>query len=181
MKIERDKDGKTRVAKGDKTGLGGQYAPDPQKLDAAKNKLEELNRTVSTDDDFLASPAKDDPYHDFDYEMDDEVLRCNKCGMNFLGNRENPTCEGWNTFNDERNRKLRESEQERIKKMKLESHGTPTVKTVSLLNGATKNVEFDETGYVCLICGEEYVDNSYGYCDETLECAFDSGEHLIKI
>ena len=46
VNISRDKDGKTRVAKGDKTGLGGQYAPDPQKLDAAKNKLEELNNTL---------------------------------------------------------------------------------------------------------------------------------------
>ena len=43
VKVSRDKDGKTRVAKGDKTGLGGQYAPDPQKLETAKNKLEELS------------------------------------------------------------------------------------------------------------------------------------------
>lgn len=32
MKIERDAQGKTRVAKGDKSGLGGQYAPDSETL-----------------------------------------------------------------------------------------------------------------------------------------------------
>ena len=32
MKVERDSSGKTRVAKGDKSGLGGQYAPDPELL-----------------------------------------------------------------------------------------------------------------------------------------------------
>lgn len=31
-KIERDANGKTRVAKGDKSGLGGQFAPDPELL-----------------------------------------------------------------------------------------------------------------------------------------------------
>jgi hypothetical protein len=44
--ISRDSDGKTRVAKGDRTGLGGQYAPDPVKLDAAKKRVEELQDTL---------------------------------------------------------------------------------------------------------------------------------------
>lgn len=103
MKTSRDNSGKLRIAKGDKTGLGGQYAPDVQKLDAAKQQLEELKNT--------------DTYS----------------------------------------------------------------KIVTLLNGETKKIEFGEEGYVCLLCGEEYLDNAYGYCDETLDCAFDDGEHLILI
>jgi hypothetical protein len=113
MNIERDKNGKTRVAKGDKSGLGGQYAPDPAKIADAKQKFEQLNDSLN------------------------------------------------------------------------ETVDTPTEvvspKTVTLLNGETKTLEFGETGYICLLCGEEYTDNRYGYCDETLECAFDSGEHLVKI
>ena len=34
--------------------------------------------------------------------------------------------------------------------------------------------------YKCQICEEEYNTN-VGYCDETLECAFDEGEHLVKV
>ena len=49
VNISRDRFGKTRVAKGDRSGLGGQYAPDPQKLDAAKNNLHDLQSTVSGD------------------------------------------------------------------------------------------------------------------------------------
>lgn len=46
MKTSRDNNGKLRIAKSDKTGLGGQYAPDTQKLDAASNKMQQLNETV---------------------------------------------------------------------------------------------------------------------------------------
>jgi SMC interacting uncharacterized protein involved in chromosome segregation len=46
VNISRDGDGKTRIAKGDKTGLGGQYAPDPNKLVQAKNNLNELQDTL---------------------------------------------------------------------------------------------------------------------------------------
>jgi hypothetical protein len=43
VKISRDSDGKTRVAKGDKSGLGGQYAPDPAKIADAKTQMEEIS------------------------------------------------------------------------------------------------------------------------------------------
>ena len=45
MKIERDASGKTRVAKGDRSGLGGQYAPD---MDFFRNKLK-ANRQIIED------------------------------------------------------------------------------------------------------------------------------------
>ena len=47
VKISRDEDGKTRVAKGDKSGLGGQYAPDPAKIELAKTQMEELKETLT--------------------------------------------------------------------------------------------------------------------------------------
>jgi hypothetical protein len=43
VKISRDNSGKTRVAKGDNSGLGGQYAPDPAKIASAKNRIAEIN------------------------------------------------------------------------------------------------------------------------------------------
>ena len=49
-------------------------------------------------------------YHDFDYFLDDEVMRCHKCGMNVLSNREFPKCEEYTVWNLERNRKLREAQ-----------------------------------------------------------------------
>jgi hypothetical protein len=49
MKIERDNAGKTRIAKGDKTGLGGQYAPDPNKLVQAKKSLTEIHDLITTE------------------------------------------------------------------------------------------------------------------------------------
>jgi hypothetical protein len=56
-------------------------------------------------------------------------------------------------------------------------------KTVTLLNGTEvvleSGPEWGDT--VCLICGTDYVGSGYGYCDESLECAFDEGEHLVKI
>ena len=45
MKIERDAQGKTRVAKGDKSGLGGQYAPD---MSFFRNKAK-ANRKIVED------------------------------------------------------------------------------------------------------------------------------------
>lgn len=56
-------------------------------------------------------------------------------------------------------------------------------KTVTLLDGTDIVLESgSEWGdVVCLICGSDYIDGGYGYCDETLECAFDEGEHLVKI
>lgn len=56
MKIERDAQGKTRVSKGDKSGLGGQYAPDSEALKnmlkhyAAQSRLiieKQKNNTIS--------------------------------------------------------------------------------------------------------------------------------------
>lgn len=46
--------------------------------------------------------------HEFDYELDDEVLRCYHCGMNVLSVREYRNCEEWTTYNNERNRMFRE-------------------------------------------------------------------------
>ena len=48
MKIERDASGKTRVAKGDKSGLGGQYAPD---MDFFKNKAKANKKIIESIDD----------------------------------------------------------------------------------------------------------------------------------
>jgi hypothetical protein len=39
---------------------------------------------------------------------------------------------------------------------------------------------FEESEYKCLLCGEEYISN-VGYCDESLECAMDSGENLVAV
>ena len=47
VKITRDGSGKTRVAKGDQSGLGGQYAPDPAKIATAKTHMEELKETLT--------------------------------------------------------------------------------------------------------------------------------------
>ena len=38
---------------------------------------------------------------------------------------------------------------------------------------------YSESTAKCLLCGEEYTGN-VSYCDETLECAFDEGENLIR-
>jgi hypothetical protein len=46
--------------------------------------------------------------HEFDYELDDEVLRCYHCGMNALSVREYRNCEEWTTYNNEKNRRFRE-------------------------------------------------------------------------
>lgn len=47
VKINKDSEGKTRVAKGDKTGLGGQFAPDPVKMDAAKTNIKKLEEELT--------------------------------------------------------------------------------------------------------------------------------------
>ena len=39
---------------------------------------------------------------------------------------------------------------------------------------------FEESEFKCLLCGEEYTAN-VGYCDESLECAMDDGEHLVSV
>jgi hypothetical protein len=48
VKIERDNSGKTRVAKGDQSGLGGQYAPDPAKIASAKTNMESVSSLKPT-------------------------------------------------------------------------------------------------------------------------------------
>ena len=37
-----------------------------------------------------------------------------------------------------------------------------------------------EVVMVCGLCGEEYI-REVSYCDESIECAFDEGEHLISV
>jgi hypothetical protein len=53
--------------------------------------------------------------------------------------------------------------------------------TITLLDGTSKALEYITEGYVCLVCGEEYDTKAYGYCDESLECAMDSGEHFVQV
>lgn len=48
VRIERDSSGKTRVAKGDKSGLGGQYAPD---IDFFRNKQKANKKIIEGIDD----------------------------------------------------------------------------------------------------------------------------------
>lgn len=45
--------------------------------------------------------------HYFSTWLDDEVIRCEECGMNVLNKFR--TCEEYTAFNQERNRKLREA------------------------------------------------------------------------
>jgi hypothetical protein len=55
---------------------------------------------------------------------------------------------------------------------------------VTLIDGSSKQIEFPDSILVCLLCGTEYVASVYGlpsYCDETIDCAFDDGEHLVHI
>ena len=52
--------------------------------------------------------AKRKGRHDLSYELDDEVLRCDDCGMNALSARDFPTCEEYTIHNNEKNRRLRE-------------------------------------------------------------------------
>jgi hypothetical protein len=35
--------------------------------------------------------------------------------------------------------------------------------------------------HICTLCGTEYIRGGYGYCDESLDCAMDSGEHLVQV
>jgi hypothetical protein len=47
MRLFRDKSGKTRVAKGDRSGLGGQYAPDPIKIKDIKRQAAEMRELAA--------------------------------------------------------------------------------------------------------------------------------------
>lgn len=58
--------------------------------------------------------------------------------------------------------------------------GQEMTKTVTLLDGTDYTIQYDGDT-VCLVCGAEYEGNGYGYCDESLECAFDEGEHLVAV
>jgi hypothetical protein len=53
--------------------------------------------------------------------------------------------------------------------------------TITLLDGTSKTLEYITEGSVCLVCGAEYEGMGYGYCDESLDCAMDSGEHLVAV
>ena len=53
-------------------------------------------------------------------------------------------------------------------------------KTVTLLDGTEYTLEYDGK-FVCLVCGDEYEDNRYGYCDNSLDCAMDDGEHIVRV
>jgi len=51
---------------------------------------------------------------------------------------------------------------------------------ITLLNGTVQTVEEDFGSVICLVCGDDYV-TTPDYCDSTLDCAFDGGEHLVTI
>jgi hypothetical protein len=53
--------------------------------------------------------------------------------------------------------------------------------TITLLDGTIKTLEYIGEGFVCLVCGDEYTDNRYGYCDNSLDCAMDDGEHMVAV
>ena len=42
------------------------------------------------------------------------------------------------------------------------------------------NKTYPESVVKCGLCGEEY-SAKVSYCDETIECAFDDGEHLVSV
>jgi hypothetical protein len=44
-----------------------------------------------------------------------------------------------------------------------------------------RKMEEYPTTHICTLCGAEYIRGGYGYCDESLECAMDSGEHLVAV
>ena len=73
------------------------------------NEIIEASRNEELDS-LMAWEEKWKDYHDFDTFLDDEVVRCNKCGANVLWNREYPKCEDYNAYRDEANRKLREAQ-----------------------------------------------------------------------
>lgn len=60
VNIERDSNGKTRVAKGDKSGLGGQYAPDVELLKKYATLAKELTKKVNTTGDLLGNMSMDE-------------------------------------------------------------------------------------------------------------------------
>lgn len=53
---------------------------------------------------------------------------------------------------------------------------------ILLADGTEHTIQYTEVFFVCGICGEEYGGEPMGgYCDETLDCAFDEAEHLIPL
>lgn len=39
-----------------------------------------------------------------------------------------------------------------------------------------------QIAYICTLCGAEYIRLPYGgYCDESMKCAADDGEHLVAV
>lgn len=62
----------------------------------------------------------------------------------------------------------------------MTNKGQKMTKTVTLLDGTDYTLEYGGE-FVCLVCGAEYSEDRYGYCDESLDCAMDSGEHLVAV
>jgi hypothetical protein len=52
--------------------------------------------------------------------------------------------------------------------------------TITLLDGTVQKIEEDFGSVICLVCGDDYI-TTPDYCDSTLDCAFDEGEHLVTI
>jgi hypothetical protein len=53
---------------------------------------------------------------------------------------------------------------------------------ILLADGTEYEIQYSGTFFVCTICGEEYGNEpAWGYCDETINCAFDDGESLIVL
>jgi len=74
VKISRDSHGKTRVAKGDDTGLGGQYAPDPSKINKNLNAFKDLEETLNSTPDwkkYYPTPVFRE-FDSLDIKIDDE-------------------------------------------------------------------------------------------------------------
>ena len=51
---------------------------------------------------------------------------------------------------------------------------------ILLVDGTEHEIKYSGVFVVCGMCGEEYsAEPWWGYCDESIECAFDNGESLI--
>lgn len=66
----------------------------------------EMAREVREHEEAWAGVA-DAGTHIFSYELDDEVMRCEDCGMNRLALRDHKTCDDYMTWRSEENFKLR--------------------------------------------------------------------------
>ena len=262
VKISRDNDGKTRVAKGDKSGLGGQYAPDPAKIAASKNKIAEIPLLADSEvkvNDSTPKAVYEIWYTTYDYqtgvlgyaptfdnkeeaeewvkeffaneEITSEIKRLEVLGVmknpdgSFAGYVEEDNVlpsvkledkpsmsindmvslvkKEWNdAMSDDgriwakTNEELKAAKnlhpevyEEAVKIARAETEESyrkagliSSERTVTLVDGRQITINDPEITHVCGLCGEEYVGAGWnGYCDETLECAFDSGEHLIKL